>query len=363
MAVFKDKEKTKDGRQWYFKVYYTDISGNKKVYKSKKFSTKKEALEEEAKFVINRSNIQTNNITFEELFWEYYNYIKPRLKERTTAINYSRLKLHVFPYFKNKKISDITVKDIINWQEIMNKKQYSHEYKTAIFTNFKSVMNYGVKFHGLSTNPLVIAGGFKNPQKIKEELRYWTYEQFEKFIEQVDDFVYKAFYTTLFFTGLRCGEAQALKWEDFKFNQLRINKTLTTKIKGCFYKLTSPKTKKSNRIIELPNRVIKILNELKEFYMKYENFDEDWFIFGGIRPLPETTIRRKKKEACIKASVPEIRIHDFRHSFASLLINKGVRIQIISEMLGHEKVSTTTDIYGHLYPSQQHIAVDILNKL
>ena len=72
------------------------------------------------------------------------------------------------------------------------------------------------------------------------------------------------------------------------------------------------------------------MDELKQFYKKYVGFEDNWFIFGGLEPLSPSTIGRRKNEYCDKADVKKIRIHDFRHSHASLLLSKNVPITVIS---------------------------------
>ena len=97
--------------------------------------------------------------------------------------------------------------------------------------------------------------------------------------------------------------------------------------------------------------------------MRYNKFSEDWFVFGGVRPLPETTIQVKKNEYCKEAGVKQIRIHDFRHSCASLLINQGASIALVSKYLGHGNVSITLNTYTHMFKNELQNMTDILNKL
>ncbi len=362
MPIYKTKEeKTKNNKIWYFMISYTNLSGYRKRYKSKKYFTKEEASREQALFITKKEKNLKSIINFQELYLEYFNFAKTRLKERTLNINNGRIQLHVMPYFKNRKIDKITPKDIMDWQCELDKLNYSNEYKSSIYVNFSTVMNYGVKYLDLIRNPLTIVGNFKAPSEMKKEMKFWTVDEFELFIEKVDNPIYNAFFTTLFFTGLRCGEAQGLTWQDVNDTYILVNKTLTTKIKNKPYILTSPKTKKSNRIVKMTNRVKEKLFNLKKLYENYENYNNTWFVFGGINPLPEASIRRKKEKACVEAKIKIIRVHDFRHSFASLLICKGERIETISELLGHGRSSTTSDIYGHLYPHVKDDAIDKLN--
>lgn len=108
---------------------------------------------------------------------------------------------------------------------------------------------------------------------------------------------------------------------------------------------------------------IKLLNDLKEYYKKYVGFNDSWYIFGGLIPLSRTTIGRKRDEYCKKAQVKRIRIHDFRHSHATLLVSNGLPITAISERLGHSETSMTLNIYSHAVPEDEKKITDLIENL
>ena len=85
-------------------------------------------------------------------------------------------------------------------------------------------------------------------------------------------------------------------------------------------------------------------------------------MFGGIRPLAETTVQKRKKTAIQKSGVKEIRIHDFRHSHASLLLNNGVNVLAVSKRLGHSNVNMTMRVYAHLMEKTDESMMEFLNK-
>ena len=102
---------------------------------------------------------------------------------------------------------------------------------------------------------------------------------------------------------------------------------------------------------------------MKESYQKYEGFNDDWYIFGGIKPLAPTTIGRKKDRYSALAGVKKIRIHDFRHSHAFLLLSFGVPITVISQRLGHSDINMTLNTYSHLMPRDEDKAINMINTL
>ena len=92
-------------------------------------------------------------------------------------------------------------------------------------------------------------------------------------------------------------------------------------------------------------------------------FSDDMYICGGERPIRDTSLEKTNKKFANLAGVKRIRIHDFRHSHASLLANEGINIQEIARRLGHSNISMTWNTYSHLYPREEERAVKILNTI
>lgn len=135
--------------------------------------------------------------------------------------------------------------------------------------------------------------------------------------------VYKVLFETLYYTGLRQDEALALNWNDFKDEYLDITKTISKEIVDNKHIINTPKTSQSVRYVKLDDALVKKLNQLKEFYQGIINFNDNWFIFGGLNSLSPSTIGRKKNKYCDIAEVKKIRIHDFGHRHASLLLESN----------------------------------------
>lgn len=157
-----------------------------------------------------------------------------------------------------------------------------------------------------------------------------------------------SFFITLFYTGMRLGEIQALTWKDFKNGELQIVKSLTRKAQGKSYAIKEPKSTSSIRNIQVGKNLELYLNKYKEKQSKLAGFNEDWFMFGNLKPLAKTTITREKDKAIKEAGVKRISIHDFRHSHASNLIANGINIVAVSKRLGHSSVEMTLRVYTHL---------------
>ena len=179
---------------------------------------------------------------------------------------------------------------------------------------------------------------------VDEEIHYWTIDDFNRFItsfrtkcENQDDihfWNYYVLFNILYYAGLRRGEASALRWSDYDpvKKTLSIKKSVNQKIKGVRNLETSPKNKSSIRKIKIPNKLCEILNEHIKRYEDVYLFDSKsdiWYINGGLEPLRDTTVDKQFNKQIEELDLKNIRIHDLRHSFASLLINGGINIKII----------------------------------
>lgn len=96
---------------------------------------------------------------------------------------------------------------------------------------------------------------------------------------------------------------------------------------------------------------------------KNYGFKKSWYIFDSDVPITNSRLRDREIQICKKAEIKEIRIHDFRHSCASLLINNGANITIVAKYLGHTKIDETLNTYSHMYKNKLNDVVDTINKL
>lgn len=359
------KKQLKGGIKYSFTLRYTDIYGNTKQYTSKGYDTKREAELEEAKYriKINEKKVNISNLTFNEIFMEYVEHKKNQIKLQT--VNKIIDLYRVLEPIKEVKINNFDLSMYNQFRLYLEKKDYSVNYKNKVLNLIRSLVSYSKKYYNTSDTILNFIDNFKEVNKIKKEMQFFTYDEFQKFISVIDEFDYKTFYEVLYYLGLRQGEATALTWNDINFTkkEVSINKTLTTKLKGQLYTVSSPKTKKSNRVLPIPKRLLESLKSLKEQAKKKKYFNEGWFVFGDELPFRETTIQVKKNKYCKLAEVKQIRIHDFRHSCASFLIQHGASIVLVSKYLGHSKISITLDTYTHLYENELKKVSNLIDTL
>lgn len=372
MAVYKSKNPTKDGRSYYFMLYKKDNMGINKKYRSKKYKTKSEAKDAEAEFILKRDN--PTHIKLGIVAIEFFKYLSTIKKESTLYTYRKDYNNHIAPNFNEMDILDINISNVKNWAENMNKKGLSTSYKNKIYNIFKLILDYAMKYYGLSVNCVNVYGRFQEKKdKILAEnrLRYITYDEFNKFISVIDDIQWKTFFTFAFYTGCRKGEIFALTWNDINFNtnMILINKTLNEEIKGK-YVITSTKNN-ILRKIQMSKTLIEVLKKYKQEMMKYTDFKETWFVFGGPVHLSKTSVDRYKHKYFELSGIKEITMHEFRHSHVSLLINEYIKsgqtdttkfFLMMSDRMGHT-IDVMQKTYMHLFPTVQNEIVDILNNL
>lgn len=359
------KKWTKDGRKWNFHVRYKNLDGKTRQYQSKLYKTKPEAQEAERIFLLELDKYRPdNNMTFRDLYLAFYKYQEDKVKE--TTLHTYKDRMRYMALLDNIKVKDFNLQHYEMWRKKILEYNLSNRTRNYIYKFLKTIMNFGTKWYGLNFSQIYPKmTNFTNPNEIKKEMEFWTYEEFNKFITVEEDLTFRCLFKTLYFCGLRKGEARALNWNDIDFTNktIKINKGLSDNVNGKKYIITSPKTLTSNRTLPIPKELLSDLKELKCKVMEYTNYSEDWFVFGNAIPLGDDVIRRRKNNNCKKAEVKEIRIHDFRHSCASLLINSGADITLVAKFLGHSKIDETLNTYSHMFKNKLNNIIGIIDNL
>ena len=357
MPVYQEKNKNKlpkNGYSWYFRCYYTDLYGNKKQMQSKMYKSKTIAKEEELKFLTSIKN-NTNDLQdvyFEELYNSWWEVKKKGLK--VTTANNLKLSLdkNILAFFKPFKLKSITIKvmnEYLNWLE---NKDLTINYKNYMIGYSKECFLYGTIYYDFDIKIMNCLVKFRDDtpeEKPKDsEYNFWTLDEFNQFIKNVDDDYYNIIFTFLYRTGLRIGEFKALNWNDIDLN----NKTLSISKELEYNLIITPKTKNSIRVMDLDDYLVKILKKYKKTQEKLYGFNNKWFVFGGIKNTSNTTLRRHLNKYIKISNVKHITIHGFRHSHVSLLIDLGCDSRDVAERIG-DTVQTVERTYYHMFPKKK----------
>ena len=351
MPAYKDEKTGK----WFAKFYYTNWQGIKKQKWKRGFASKKEALGFERDFLEKQS--ANPDMTFQNLYEIYMEDMAARLKQSTLLTKKTVLQTHILPFFGSKPINEIKASDVRRWQAklMSSPNNYSQTYLKKINTELNSIINYAKRFYDLNTNPCGKAGTIGKAKA--EEMDYWTYDEYIAFREGVKDkpLSYICF-EVLYWTGMREGELLALSPADIDFDNKLISINRTYQRIGGKDVFTSPKTRKSKRKIPIPDF---LCQELSDYIQSRYMLDADERLF----PVTKSYLSHEMIRGCKNTGVKKIRIHDIRHSHASLLINQGCDALMLADRLGHEKVSTTLNTYSHLFPHKQQELVHSLESL
>lgn len=298
-------------------------------------------------------------MNFCEVFKQFKIYAIKRHKKQSFNSLISDFNLKVLPYFKNCDINNLTEKDMLLWKDEILSYNYSNSYNDRIYYVFTIFLDYCCLYYNLPQNVLRNVGPFKPKIEIKKR-DFYTLKEFKLFIKNVDEIVYKSYFTIMFYTGCRPSECMALKFSDFDGKYIHITKSIQRRGKR---ELDTPKNVYSIRDIILNKQSIKCIKNLKKYYKtKIGYYNEDLFIFGGIKPLAPTTIDRYKYVACKKANLRAITQHQFRHSYATYLISNGIPLNVVSKLLGHSNIDTTARIYVQQDLSQEKRVLRTLNS-
>jgi integrase len=355
---------------WYFRIrVYDYVQGkNIDVYRSG-FKTKKEASEashEFAKSYEPKTEQYSVNSTFDDAFTEYLENRKRKIKITAYYNELPTFNKHILSFFSGIKLRQITNQLFNRWIKEMEIKQLSISYKNHILNTLKQIAvlirrRYKIDLQFIEEEP-----SFRSDKYIENEKNIYTLEQAEKLIDMTDDVIYKTLFTVMFYSGMRLGEIRALNWNDYNGHGLSVRKSINTRIKKHIGEpmITTPKTKKSVRIVPLPLIATKRLNQYKVYCENKIGFSDGWYIFGDTEPLSETTLRRKLLMFSKQSNLHYVTPHGFRHSYTTLLYTLKVPDEIARETLGHESIETTRNIYTHISSKTvSDVLMDSFDKL
>lgn len=373
MSIIKDKLKTKDGRQYRFKVYYHDADNKLKPFVSKRYLTMKEAKAEERLFLLNRDTPVKKKI--KTVAFDYFKDLKTRVKG-STYYTYNKIyNAKIKKHFENRFIDEIRVHDIENWKNLLMKTMLSSS-ANQCYVVLKEIFVFANRKYELNYNPVILAGRIKAPTDEKrarnKTLRYITYDEFLLFKKCLKAPLFKCFFTTLYLTGMRKGEAQALTWNDidFKNKTILVNKTISFLTEKGNYNITSTKTNLVRKVSISKSLIIELV-KYHNLVKEYGNYKDTWFVFGNEDVLKDYQIKYARKQAFKESGVREITTHEFRHSHVSLCISEYLKkgetdankfLLMMSQRMGHG-IRVMQEVYLHLFPETQDKIVDLLDDL
>lgn len=343
MSVYKDRS----ADCWWVSCRFKDINGVVRRTTKRGFKSEEEAKRWEEDL---KASPYLRSMTLSRFFEAYERDIRPTVVASTWEQKEALFRKRIEPYLGDTLIEELGAPDILLWQDLMRaarKKDgtpYAQTYLRSLNNQLDAILNHAANHYRLARNPM--KGLRKIGKKRAGEMRFWTKEEYLSFSEQVeDDPELRCAFEVLYWCGLRSGETLALTGDDIDFNRgvIMVRKAMS-KVKGS-YVVSTPKTSTSRRVVQMPPFLEEELSSL--MYAKGTAPDERIF------PFTHHKMRRHLKEGAERVGLPQIRIHDLRHSHVSLLIDLGFPAPAIAERIGHSSISVTFT-YAHLFPARQH---------
>lgn len=307
------------------------------------------------------------NMKFSQLVDKYFEEYAPNELKPVTAYNYKlAIKTHILPVFGNMKVKNIDVSDVSKFLTTLSLSSSSCRKMKIIFS---SIFSFGISQKYISENPCKGALYKKDTRK-NRKVNHYTVEQGKQLIGLTSEYsTFNTIIRLLLFSGMRSGEALALKWSSISFEDMtiKIENTLTYADREWF--LTTPKTNKSIRSIKVSEVVIEMLKEHKK------KQDEAKRIVGSAWKEPDmiftsstgnfydrSLLNSQFKRFLEKNNMPKLSLHGLRHTNASILINNGIGIKAISSHLGHCNINITGDIYLHMFEEYKAKIADVMES-
>lgn len=317
----------------------------KRIQKVKRgFRTRKEASIYET--AAKAEGIGSTAASFETMLNAYLDYSEASNTSRYLKTTF--VSKH-FP-LRSEPINKITKEKLVEWRNALRSSGLAVRTCNRGLGYIKSVFTYASEIYGMPNNSSVLKS-FKLTKEDKKQMKTWSPEEFNKFIEQVPEGYYKAFFTFQYWCGTRRGEGMAVCKDDIDGNVVHIWRSIKH-YKNGFLPL---KTDTSERYITLDKKTYEYLKPYIENACP--------FVFGGRRSLPISNIQREFTRATEASGVKPIRLHDLRHSHASYLLGNNVPPVAVRDRLGHASLSQTLSTYAHLMKRPHDAMINTIDTL
>lgn len=359
--------KRKDGR--WCGAYFDEQYNRHYVYAKTQTEVKKKLKEKQS-----QGTLKHKSYLFQDWISDFLvNYKKNELK----ATTYDTYRGHFRKHIQNSWIGNMRLENVKSGdlQKYYNQKMdegYSSKTVRAIEVIINEALNMAFLLRMIPQNPNVLT---TIPKKIKYEAKILTMDEIDIILTEAQEEELYPLIVTALYTGMRKGEIMALKWENVDFEEKIIfvknslcrveNENIDEKgRRHANYQIMEPKTKKSIRTIPMLDEVYAALTEQKRRQEAQKEQYQDIYLDQGFvfadstgNYLPQRQFMDKYHNFLKKYGITDIRFHDLRHTFATLLIESDVSMKLVQELLGHSTISTSMDIYAHVSERKKEQAI------
>ena len=294
-------------------------------------------------------------------------YKKPILRPSTYSGYSKDIENHIIPYLGAKKLTQLKTSEIQKHYNYLLEsgrvkdngkgKGLSNATVRGIHMVLREALDSAVREGIIPKNP---ADGTSPPKIHRKEKQVLTKDELETFMKLIenDESWYDFFYTEML-TGMRAGEICGVRWEDFDEDDRTLRVVRSVDFVHGELVIGETKTEDGKRTIYLPDSLWRLLATRKK-----KSFGE-WIFPNLLKPelpLDPAKAYRQLKSILKKGNLPDIRLHDLRHTFTSHAANSGIAPKTLSEIVGHSKASFTLDHYAHVTSDMQKNASNIVTN-
>lgn len=332
------------------------LTGKRKQRTKSGFKTKKEAESALNELIYELDKgiwIQPQNVLFKDFANEWFSNHKFKLRDTTAEQYESKVKNYIVPFFGESKVIDIKPIHAQAFSKYLLEQGLNHNTAHKAYSIAKMVFKHAVDLELITKNPLM------NVSVIKQEkpaINTWSFEELEKFLSvaKTESNFYHNFFALAAYTGMRKGEVLGLRRLDIDFNNNRIVIKQSVKETKEGVSIGQLKTPSSYRQISIDAFIVSVLkeqiNKNNEMKLKYgKDYKDNGLIFcyENGEPFRPSSLNRPFSRYSKLAELTQIRIHDLRHTHATLLLEMGVNPKVVADRLGHGSVKITLDTYSH----------------
>ncbi|MHB1209564.1 MAG: site-specific integrase [Acidimicrobiales bacterium] len=307
-------------------------------------------------------------LTVSQLFNSWYEDVLRHQVAPSASSNYKRIfDHHIIPTLGRRLVANLSAADVDRLISQKLDSGLSVSTVQRIRFVFAQAIDQGIRWGSVTRN---VARLSRAPKAVRREGRTLTPEEARLLLDALKGHRHEVLYSLMLSTGLRRGEALGLKWQDYdeKAGVISIRRQL--KLEGGKLITSDTKTTRSRRSINLPAQIVaKLQVHRRQQELAATTFPPEWvptdYIFTSLvgSPLDPRNLNRDFHDVCDKAGLGHWHPHELRHSAASLMLAQGVKLQVVSEVLGHASIRMTADVYGHILAPDREAAAEAMNSV
>ncbi len=308
------------------------------------------------------------HVTLSTLFERWFEDVMRHQVEANTLNNYrSIVRHHIVPALGNVLIVNLNANDVDRLLSLKRDSGLATSTVRRIRTVLAQCLQQGIRWGLLFRNVATLS---RAPKSSRAEGRTLTPDEARRFLAAIEGHRHEALFALMLCTGLRRGEALGLMWKDLDRDAGVIRVARQLKREGGRLITTDTKTFRSRRAINLPAPMLSTMlaherRQSLERAQSAERWSDTGFIFTTTRgtPIDPRNFYREFRLICDAASLGHWHPHELRHSAASLMLAEGVKLHVVSQVLGHSSIRMTSDVYGHLLEPDREEAASAMGAL